>query len=64
MKFILLWVLYSGGHIIEIGKVNNLENVHKCKDFLKGLQAVADFKNHSRSDLPELEMTGTCVEDK
>jgi len=63
MKFILLWILYSGGHIDQIGKVTDFKTIKQCKEYLKDLQSVADFKNKNNPNLPELEMTGTCVEE-
>lgn len=63
MKFMLIWILYSGGTISEMGKITNLKTLSVCKNSLKDLQTVADFKNRNHPDLPELEMRGTCVED-
>jgi len=63
MKFILVWILYSGGHINQLGKVTNFESLKSCKEHLKILQIVTDFKNINHPNLPELEMTGTCVQE-
>jgi hypothetical protein len=63
MKFILIWILYSDGHIHDLGKITNLASLKSCKEKLKNRQVIVEFLNKNNSKEPKIELRGTCVKE-